>query len=75
MIQRLIMITIKKSASYDEALGFVASCHGVSCLAHYSLMPSSDKVSRNACAREIAKTLGIAGVPTIEAEIEIWVKP
>lgn len=63
----------QKGASYDEALGFISSCHGVSCLAHYCLMPGGDTVSRRECAREIAKTLGIVSADLIELEIECWV--
>jgi hypothetical protein len=65
----------KKGATYDEALGFVSSCRGVSCLAHYSLMPSDeDTVSRKACARELKKALNLLiAVEWIEACIEVFV--
>lgn len=64
----------QKAASYDEALGFVSSCHGVSCLAHYSLMPSDDTISRRACARSILKELQIIiDIELIEAMIEVFV--
>lgn len=64
----------QKAASYDESLGFVSSCHGVSCLAHYSLMPSDDTVSRKACAREIRKELSlIIDLDLIEAMVEVFV--
>jgi hypothetical protein len=59
--------------SYEDALGFVSSCHGEAALAHYSLMPTGDTCSRKACAREIAIKLGLTGLDLIEAEIEVFV--
>ena len=66
--------TISLGASYDTALGFVSSCHGVSCLAHYSLMPGEETVSRKACAREIKKKLhSFMEIKQFEAMIEVFV--
>ena len=64
----------RMDASYSEALGFVSSCHGVSALSHYSLIPGLDTVSRRSCAREVRKELSlILSVPEIEEMIEIFV--
>ncbi|MDA3806632.1 MAG: hypothetical protein PF440_01850 [Thiomicrorhabdus sp.] len=64
-----------RDASYSIALGFVSSCHGASCLAHYSLMSSmEDTVSRSHCAREIRKELELfTDLNLIEAMIEVFV--
>lgn len=65
---------ISKGASYDTALGFISSCHGVSCLAHYSLMPGEETVSRKACARELIKETGCdIEIDWIEACVEVFV--
>lgn len=64
----------QKAASYDESLGFVSSCRGVSCLAHYSLMPSDDTVSRRACARELLRELQIIiDLNLVEGMVEVFV--
>jgi len=64
-----------RCASYDEALGFESSCHGVSSLAHYSLLAeASDTVSRKSCAREIKKTLqSFISLDLLEAMVEVFV--